>query len=432
MKEDLKLLVIGSGGREHAIAKKLLESPKVDQVYCAPGNPGMTVDGIIPVAISELDFQALKGFCLEENIAWTFVGPENALVAGIVDSFEEDELKIFGPKKKAAQLEGSKDFAMRFMNKYDIPTANFKTFTNSSEAIDALDGFELPLVIKADGLAAGKGVVIVNSKVEAKEEIALMFKKGQKQIILSEFLAGPEYSLFVVVGKNGHQILPMAQDHKRAGDFDSGKNTGGMGAYSPVPQLAKSDYEKMLTTVVKPTINGLRKENFDYCGILYIGLILTEKGPKVIEYNVRLGDPETQVVLPRIESDFYELIDHALNNEVLPQVVESDEACLGVVVAADGYPGTYISGQLLPTLETTAKIKIDYANVAEKDELFVGAGGRLLCVLANDATLSEAQADVYAYLAKSDFKDCVYRHDIGTKATKKYATDTGEMVEVEK
>lgn len=421
MNEELKLLVIGSGGREHAIAKKLLASPRVAQVFCAPGNPGMVADGIIALGISELDFEALKGFCYEEEIAWTFVGPENALVAGIVDSFEADGFKIFGPDKRAAQLEGSKDFAMHFMNKHAIPTARFETYQSSVAACAGLEHFTEPIVIKADGLAAGKGVVIAQTKAEAKKEIALMFKKGQKQIVLSEFLAGPEYSLFVVVGKKGHRILPLAQDHKRALDDDKGANTGGMGAYSPLPQLEQVDYEKMVTNVVEPTIAGLRAENFNYCGILYIGLILTKAGPKVIEYNVRLGDPETQVVLPRVENDLSVVVEKALLGETLPEIKVSQDACLGVVVAAKGYPGKYATGQVLPAFTATKQLSFDYANVTEKGQQLLGDGGRIVTVLAKAKTLVEAQEKVYTFLAKQELEDCYYRHDIGTKAThKKY------------
>lgn len=425
MKDKLKVLVVGSGGREHAIAKKLLASPKVAQVFCAPGNPGMTLDGINLVSISELDFDALKGFCYEEEIAWTFVGPENALVAGIVDSFEKDGFKIFGPAKDAAMLEGSKDFAMRFMNKYEVPTAYFETFQNSEAAILALADFAEPIVIKADGLAAGKGVVIAPTKEQAKKEIKLMFKKGQKQIVLSEFLAGQEYSLFVAVGRKDYQILPMAQDHKRAFDNDQGPNTGGMGAYSPLPQLPKHDYQRMLTEVVEPTIAGLRQENFDYCGILYIGLIMTAKGPKVIEYNVRLGDPETQVVLPRIASDFAMLIDAAVEGQKLPEVVATNDACLGVVVAAKGYPGEYHKGQALPTLESIDDVTLDFANVSENNhsEQLRANGGRLLTVLAKAKDLTTAQKLVYDYLGQHEFIDCYYRQDIGKKATHKSAKD---------
>ncbi len=245
--------------------------------------------------------------------------------------------------------------------------------------------------------------------------------------MLSEFLSGAEYSLFVTVGRKDYRILPMAQDHKRAFDFDKGLNTGGMGAYSPLPQLPETDYQRMLHEVVEPTIAGLRQEKFDYCGILYIGLIMTEQGPKVIEYNVRLGDPETQVVLPRITSDFAQLIDCALNGDALPAIEVTAKACLGVVVAAAGYPGEYLKGQVLPGLQATDEIKVDYANVSERSEQFVGNGGRLLCVLALEDDLQLAQAKAYSYLAQHKFVDCYYRHDIGAKATGKFAGATGKL-----
>ena len=304
MKKNVNLLVVGSGGREHAICKALLKSDKVAKVYCAPGNPGMTFDGIEVVAIDELDFDALKGFVYDNDIEWTFVGPEDALVAGIVDSFREDNLKIFGPEKRAAQLEGSKNYAMEFMDRYHIPTAKFKTYTTSDEAIAGLKEFDEPIVIKEDGLAAGKGVVIAQSYQEAEDEIRLMFRKGQKKVVLEEFLVGNEYSMFLVLSDKSYRILPMAQDHKRAYDNDEGPNTGGMGAYSPLPQLSDAEYQAMITDIVEPTVKGLEAGDYHYHGILYIGMIMTKEGPKVIEYNVRLGDPETQVVLPRVESDF--------------------------------------------------------------------------------------------------------------------------------
>lgn len=418
MAEKLRLLVVGSGGREHAIAKALANSPLVEKVFCAPGNVGMVSDKIEVVNINELDFEALKGLVAEEKIAWTFVGPEDALVAGIVDSFEADGLKIFGPNKQAAQLEGSKDYAMHFMDKYDIPTAKFATYQSSAAAIEGLALFEEPVVIKADGLAAGKGVVIAPTKQAAEAEIKLMFKKGQKQIVLEEFLAGDEYSLFVLIGPSGYRILPMAQDHKRAFDQDKGPNTGGMGAYSPVPQLAQADYQRMLTEVVKPTISGLQKANLNYQGILYIGMILTPKGPKVIEYNVRLGDPETQVVLPRLASDFAELIDAFVNHRDLPEVKVKPTACLGVVLAAEGYPQNPIKGQTIALQLADSSLDIDYANVTGNITSLKGAGGRILTVLASAPSLAEAQLKVYECLNSQEQAETFYRKDIGYKATK--------------
>ena len=419
MKDNANILVVGSGGREHAIAKALLKSQHVKTVFCAPGNVGMQNDGIKTVEIDELDFSSLKDFVKKNDVDWTFVGPEVALVNGIVDSFLADDLKIIGPNKRAAKLEGSKDYALRFMEKYQIPTAKFKTYQDEKSALLGLKNFSLPVVLKVDGLAAGKGVVIAKTMQEAQAQIKLMFAQGQKQIVLEEFLKGDEYSLFVLTNQQDWQVLPMAQDHKRAFDADKGPNTGGMGAYSPVPQLTLNDYQKMLTKVVLPTINGLKKGSYAYCGIIYIGLILTKEGPKVIEYNVRLGDPETQVVLPRITSDFYILLDACVNQKQLPKITVSQKAVLGVVLAAKGYPKTPLKGQILPTLVSNATIDIDYANVKKVDDNLVGNGGRILNVLASAKDLTTAQQDVYTYLKNYCFNDCFYRKDIGFKATKK-------------
>ncbi|KRL03168.1 phosphoribosylamine--glycine ligase [Liquorilactobacillus capillatus] len=421
MKEKLKVLVVGSGGREHAICRALLQSPWIEKVYCAPGNSGMETDEIETVPLSELAFDKLKQFVKEKKLAWTFVGPEDALVAGIVDSFKQDGLKIFGPNAKAAQLEGSKEIALHFMQTYGIPTAKFAAYDNVAEALQGLKYFELPVVIKADGLAAGKGVTIAKNTVQAQKQIKEQFAGKQTKVVLEEFLEGPEYSLFVVVNNKDYRILPVAQDHKRAYDGDKGPNTGGMGAYSPVPQLNKKDYQAMLTEVVEPSVAGLRKAELDYCGILYIGLILTTSGPKVIEYNVRLGDPETQVVLPRLASDFAELIDTCLNDKKLPKVETSPKACLGVVVAAAGYPQKPLKSQLLPDLSSDkdAKITVDYANVKGKLPALHGDGGRLLTVLSEGKSITEAQSNVYRFLETQVFEDCFYRKDIGAKATGK-------------
>ncbi|MEE5988630.1 phosphoribosylamine--glycine ligase [Ligilactobacillus equi] len=413
-----KVLVIGSGGREAAIAQKLIASEQVAQVFVAPGNPGMqAMEGVIPVNIGELEFDALKGFVEENQIDWTFVGPEDALVAGIVDDFQAAGYPIFGPDKAAAMLEGSKDYAMRFMKRYQVPTAKFGTYTNSQAALAAMEHFGFPLVIKADGLAGGKGVVISPDVASAQAEIKLMFKKGQSQIVLEEYLEGSEYSMFIVVGQDDYQILPLAQDHKCAYDGDQGPNTGGMGSYSPVPQLSEIDYQKMLTEVVSPTIVGLRDVHPNYRGILYIGMILTPTGPKVIEYNVRLGDPETQVVLPRIKSDFGRLIKAAIDGEKLPPITVSPRACLGVVVAAQGYPKAPVKGQILPKMPNQEGIEVVYANVASQEEDLVGNGGRILMVCGQNTNLIQVQAQVYDYLAQINFDQCFYRKDIGFKVT---------------
>ncbi|MCP9327543.1 phosphoribosylamine--glycine ligase [Liquorilactobacillus satsumensis] len=416
MDNKLKILVIGAGAREHAICRAFLDSPRVDTVYCAPGNAGMQKTGVKTVPLSELDFTGLKKFVQDKAVDWTFVGPEDALVAGITDSFKQAGLKIFGPAAAAAQLEGSKDFALQFMTAHQIPTARYQTFREQHAALAALSDWNFPLVIKADGLAAGKGVTICQEHADAVATITHLFANGEQQLVFEEFLEGQEYSLFVVVNKKGYQILPLAQDHKRAYEHDKGPNTGGMGAYSPVPQLAQADYQRMITEVVEPSVQGLRTQHFDYVGVLYIGLILTTKGPKVIEYNVRLGDPETQVVLPRLKTDFATFIDDCLNERVLKELEFKQNACLGVVIAAQGYPQNPQHGQLLPALTEEPGIMIDYANVVEKEGELMGNGGRLFSVIASAATLPAAQQQVYAYIERLALPGCFYRKDIGAKA----------------
>ncbi|WP_057829446.1 phosphoribosylamine--glycine ligase [Liquorilactobacillus cacaonum] len=418
MSNKLNLLVVGSGGREHAICKAFSKSQIVENVYCAPGNVAMESSKIKPVSIPELNFEELANFVIANKIDWTFVGPEDALVAGIVDYFKERGLAIFGPNKIASQLEGSKDFALNFMVNHEIPTARYQTFQKSENAIKALTNFSAPIVIKADGLAGGKGVTIANTSDEAVDVIKKMFDNGETQIVLEEFLNGPEYSLFVIVNGSDFQILPMAQDHKRAFDNDSGPNTGGMGAYSPVPQLAQEDYQNMIVKVVEPSIKGLNSEQFDYHGILYIGLILTEQGPKVIEYNVRLGDPETQVVLPRLESDFAQVIDDCINGLKMEKLSINPQACLNVVLAAEGYPTNPRKGQLLPSFTQEPGISIDYANVIKDGDQFYGNGGRILSVVSIQKTLIEAQKKAYSYMKNYEFENCRFRKDIGNKAFK--------------
>ena len=410
------VLVIGNGGREFAIAKKLKQSPKVDHVYCAPGNVGMTTVGVEPVAIEELDFAGLIKFAQEHQVAWTFVGPEDALVAGIVDEFQTAGLKIFGPNARAAQLEGSKEYALSFMNKYGVPTAKHLAFENEAEALTHVADFGFPVVLKLDGLAGGKGVVIASDQADAEATIKEMFADHTGRLVIEECLVGPEYSMFVLIENGDYQILPMAQDHKRAYDSDKGPNTGGMGAYSPLPQLSAADRQAMVDQVVVPTVNGLVAGGYHYHGILYIGLIMTATGPKVIEYNVRLGDPETQVILPRLQTDLFELVDRALNDQPLPEVVEDPRASFGVVLASQGYPQKPVHGQALGKFPTAAGVEIDYANVAGSLADLRGAGGRLLMVLAQADSLAAAHDRVYDYLAALDEPECFYRTDIGAKA----------------
>ena len=419
MKDKLKILVVGSGGREFAVARALKKSPHVAEVFCAPGNSGMAEIGVKATGIPEDDFKALKDFAIKEDIAWTFVGPEDALVAGIVDYFHAFDLKIFGPNARAAQLEGSKDYALQFMEKYQVPHPRYETFQSAETAITALPDFGLPVVLKEDGLAGGKGVVIAEDQETAESTLTEMFAKGQKQVVLEEFLTGPEYSVFAVMQGGKYRLLPLAQDHKRAYDGDKGPNTGGMGSYSPVPQLSPAEYQEIVDQLVEPTAKGLLAGGYDYHGVLYLGLMMTKQGPKMIEYNVRLGDPETEVVLPRLKSDFAELVDACVNDEEMPAVEENDEAVLGVILAAEGYPKKPLKGQKLGQLPAEDGIFVDYANVTGPADDLAGSGGRILMVRAEAAGLKEAQEHVYAYLAKLDIPQTFYRHDIGYRATGK-------------
>jgi phosphoribosylamine--glycine ligase len=410
------VLVVGEGGREFAIAKKLQQSPHVDQVYCAPGNVGMPTVGVKPVSIAEDDFPKLIQFAKGHDVIWTFVGPEDGLVEGIVDDFQAAGLKIFGPNARAAQLEGSKDYALNFMNYYGVPTAKHHSYRDQTAALQGVDEFGFPVVIKENGLAGGKGVVIAHDRDEATRTIQEMFANGQSRLVLEECLVGPEYSMFLVLSNGHYRILPMAQDHKRAYDGDRGPNTGGMGSYSPLPQLSEADYERMITDVVEPTVNGLVAGDYHYHGVLYIGLILTNDGPKVIEYNVRLGDPETEVILTRLDTDLFELVYAAINDEPMPAIQVSDQATFGVIVASKGYPQKPVHGQLLGQLPTAPGVEVDCANVAGTLNALKGAGGRLLMVLAKADSLQEAHDRVYQYLDGHEWQDCFYRHDIGAKA----------------
>lgn len=413
----MNILVIGSGGREHAIAKQFSIAPSVEKVYVAPGNDGMQEHAEI-IAIDTLDFSALATFAKEQHIDLTFVGPEQPLAEGIVDYFMQEGLVIFGPTKKAAQIEGSKSYAKELMEKYNIPTAAYATFTEAEPAIQYIEEQGAPIVIKADGLAAGKGVIVAMTKQEAIDAVNDMignqrFGDSSSRVVIEEFLDGEEFSFMSFV-HNG-QIYPMviAQDHKRAYDGDKGPNTGGMGAYSPVPQISQDVIATAFDTVVKPTVEAMAKEDAAFTGILYAGLILTANGPKVIEFNARFGDPETQVVLPRMASDFG-LFMQALMEEKPFDLQWSDEAMLGVVIAAEGYPGDVEKGHALPSLQALSeKYDVYHAGTKLVDGTFVGNGGRVLLVAAKATTLKEAQQKVYEAIATEDWHNFFYRKDIG-------------------
>ncbi|MBF2350327.1 phosphoribosylamine--glycine ligase [Listeria marthii] len=419
----MNLLVVGGGGREHAISKKLLESNEVENVYCAPGNDGMRLDGIQLVAISETDKACLIDFAKKADIDFVIVGPEIPLLEGVVDALEEAGIKAFGPKASAALIEGSKDFAKQFMEKYAIPTAVSKTFTDYDEAKAYLDKRGVPIVIKADGLAAGKGVTValeMEEAVLALKDMLLEEKFGDAslKVVIEDFLAGEEFSLMAFV--NGEEVYPMAiaQDHKRAYEGDKGPNTGGMGAYSPVPHISEAVVEEAVQTILRPAAKGMVDEGRYFRGILYAGLILTEEGPKVIEFNARFGDPETQVVLPRLESDFAALIAALLHNEKPDVRFKKAGITLGVVLASTGYPAHYDKGNKLTGLNDIADDVAVYHAGTKQDEAgeFVSDGGRVLLLAKEAETMSDARTLLYPEMQKLDNPNFFYRMDIGTKA----------------
>ena len=420
----MKLFVVGSGGREHAIAKKLLESPQVEQVFVAPGNDGMTLDGLdlIDIAISE--HSKLIDFAKENDIAWTFIGPDDALAAGIVDDFNAAGLKAFGPTKNAAELEWSKDFAKEIMVKYGVPTAAYATFSDFEQAKAYIEEQGAPIVVKADGLALGKGVVVaetVDQAVDAAREMLLDNKFGDSgaRVVIEEFLDGEEFSLFAFVNGDTFYIMPTAQDHKRAYDGDKGPNTGGMGAYAPVPHLSDALINQSIETIVKPVLKGMIAEGRPYLGILYAGLIVTAEGPKVIEFNARFGDPETQIILPRLTSDLAQNISDILDQQPT-QVTWTDQGVtLGVVVASKGYPLDYEKGVVLP--EKTEDDIITYyagAKFDEKGRALLSNGGRVYMLVTTADSVKEAQEKIYAQLKNQETEGLFYRNDIGSKAIK--------------
>ena len=420
----MKLFVVGSGGREHAIAKKLLESPQVEQVFVAPGNDGMTLDGLDLVDIAISEHSKLIDFAKENDIAWTFIGPDDALAAGIVDDFNAAGLKAFGPTKAAAELEWSKDFAKEIMVKYGVPTAAYATFSDFEQAKAYIEEQGAPIVVKADGLALGKGVVVaetVDQAVDAAREMLLDNKFGDSgaRVVIEEFLDGEEFSLFAFVNGDTFYIMPTAQDHKRAYDGDKGPNTGGMGAYAPVPHLSDALINQSIETIVKPVLKGMIAEGRPYLGILYAGLIVTAEGPKVIEFNARFGDPETQIILPRLTSDLAQNISDILDQQPT-QVTWTDQGVtLGVVVASKGYPLDYEKGVVLP--EKTEDDIITYyagAKFDEKGRALLSNGGRVYMLVTTADSVKEAQEKIYAQLKNQETEGLFYRNDIGSKAIK--------------
>lgn len=417
----MKVLVIGRGGREHAICRKLFESPTVERVFVAPGNPGME-DVSQLVDIQESDQERLVHFAKENDIGLTVIGPEVPLLAGIVDHFQSEGLTVFGPKKEAAVIEGSKSFAKELMKKYGIPTAEYAVFSNYEEALAYLEEKGAPIVIKADGLAAGKGVTVAMTMEEARDSLKEMllderFGNASTTVVMEEFLTGEEISLMAFV--NGEVVIPLeiAQDHKRAYDGDLGPNTGGMGAYSPVPHISNEIIKEAVKTILQPTAKALVQEEREFCGVLYAGLIITESGPKVIEFNARFGDPETQVILPRMKSDLADVLLAVINGNT-PEIIWDEEVMLGVVAASVGYPDEYQKGAVLEGLdEINSDVYVFHAGTDKNNlGLFLTNGGRVLLAGAKAKTLEEAQNKVYAQLKKVHCTGIFYRKDIGHRA----------------
>ena len=412
----MNVLVIGSGGREHAIVEALKRSPKATKIYAAPGNAGIA-ELAECVAIKDTEVEKLVEFAKSHNVELTVVGPEAALAVGVVDRFREEGLKIFGPTKAAAEIEASKDFAKRLMVKYDVPTAAYATFTDFEEAMDYVRKGSLPTVLKYDGLAAGKGVVIAETMEEAEatlRDMLLDTKFGEGRVVIEEFLTGEEFSLMCFVAGNKICPMPVAQDHKRAYDNDEGPNTGGMGAYTGLPFITAEDHAYAMQNIMQRVADAMVEEGVPFTGVLYGGLMKTPNGIKVIEFNARFGDPETEVVLPRLQSDAVDVFMAVANNEQ-PTTEWSKEATLGIVLASKGYPGSYDKGFAIRGTERV-DAKIFHMGTARKDGELVTAGGRVMIVVASAPSLEEALKKARQEIANIECDNLFHRTDIGAKA----------------
>lgn len=418
----MRVLLLGSGGREHAFAWKIAQSPKLSKLFIAPGNPATALLGE-NVAISATDFEALKEFSLRERIDMIVVGPEDPLVKGIYDYFttnkETKHIAVIGPSKLGATLEGSKDFAKAFMTRHGVPTAAYKSFTKETlaQAYSFLETLKAPYVLKADGLAAGKGVLIISNLQEAKDELAKMFdgKFGAagNTVVIEEFLKGIECSVFVLTDGKSYKILPEAKDYKRIGEGDTGLNTGGMGAVSPVPFADAEFMEKVRTRIVEPTVNGFHKDEIAYKGFVFIGLMNDGGEPSVIEYNVRMGDPETEVVLPRLDADILDLFEGVANGTLSEKSFGiKKEAAVTVVCVSGGYPEDYGKGFPISLPETAESI-VFHAGTTIKEGTLVTSGGRVLTVTSLGATKEEALKKSYAAIEGISFEKMYFRRDIG-------------------
>lgn len=420
----MNVLILGSGGREHAFAFKLAESKRINQLFVAPGNAG-TQELAINIDINPTNFEAVKSIVLENNIKMVVVGPEAPLVAGIHDFFlSDDELKnipVIGPKKDGALLEGSKDFSKKFMQKHGVPTAKYQSFTHETlqDGFVFLETLQPPYVLKADGLAAGKGVLILNSLPEAKAELKEMltnkkFGEASSTVVIEEFLKGIELSVFVLTDGKSYKILPSAKDYKRIGEGDTGLNTGGMGAISPVPFADDDFIQKVEELVVKPTIAGLQKDGIDYRGFIFIGLMNDAGNPSVVEYNVRMGDPETEVVLPRVESDLFDLFDGVANQTLHEKSFKvSSKTATTVMLVSGGYPDEYEKNKEIVGFESVENSIVFHAGTTIKNGKVVSNGGRVMAITSFGETIEEALAKSYKSIDKICFEKMNFRKDIG-------------------
>ncbi len=413
----MKVLVIGRGGREHAVIKKLMRDQTATQIFCAPGNDGMVEATLVP--IEETDVQSLTQFAKENQIDLTIVGPEMGLMAGIVNEFQKHNLKVFGPTKEAALIEGSKAFAKHMMSKYKIPTASYGEFTELEPAIEYLNNQDMPIVIKADGLAAGKGVVICQSREEALQTLEEMllhrkFDDASSKVVIEEFLQGEEFSLMAFVSNDLYIPMPIARDYKRAYDNDEGLNTGGMGNHSPHPIILESDYQEAIQTVIEPMTKAMIEEGIPFTGILYAGLMKTSIGIKVIEFNARFGDPETEVLLPRLETNLSEIMLSLLEGQSI-DCHWSDKPTVGVVLAAKGYPESYEKGAVIKGLELLENVDICHMGTKVINGEYTINGGRVLFVVGSGDNLEQARTNVYNQIKKIDCDSLFYRQDIAKK-----------------
>ena len=418
----MDILMIGSGGREHALIRKLKESPRVKKLYCAPGNGGIACDAEL-VNIGAMDIDGVIGWVKANPVDLVFVAPDDPLAAGMVDQLEAAGVRAFGPRRLAAEIEGSKVFSKELMKKYRIPTAGYEVFSSSDKALEYIRAVDVfPVVIKADGLALGKGVVIAQNEAEAKEALSAImeykiFGESGNQVVIEEFLTGPEVS--VLAFTDGRTVVPMvsSKDHKRVYDGDKGPNTGGMGTISPNPHYTRELESLCMETIFKPTIEAMNSEGRSFSGVLYFGLMLTDAGPKVIEYNARFGDPEAQVVLPRLETDIVDIIEAIMDKRLREQEIKwSDDAAACVVLASGGYPGSYPKGIEIKGLNKDGQVKgatVYHAGTVLKDGAFETNGGRVLGVTATGKSLDEALDKAYEAAEKISFEGRMYRKDIG-------------------